>query len=466
MMGRRLSNEKKAEIVKLWLTNNLSYQEIKEKTGVSVGAISKVINEFRKDAEDHSVRSVAEKYGMVEEIDTLITLSDDLKKTGINIYDAKKGVELWQRLGELGVKVEEIGELVEFCKKIAENHAVDEIIPAAIRLSKLERERGMSYEALIADYDSKVKERDKITEEIELLEKKREEAEEAAKSLSNDCEEKRKELSRLSQLLEARKRESDAVEKEVLRLEEKKKASESILAQLKAGKEETEEALRKIMLALQENTNSLKNINEQLDLKRKELESLESKIKELKAEHDGKIKERERLESQLEELRKDLEAKQKRVAEYADYLRGCEEKFSRFNSVVAEIEGKQLTLKELLDTIATKLNEETEKGANKTLMKWEKEGVAVIVKEFNMTAKCPNCGKEFQFVVNPQFIARTIVGTGESTSQFLIFSLADLSGILSSPGSTTVRCPFCGNQTEITYDQIVKELKKQTQGSG
>ena len=60
MLPRRpISPRKKYEIIRLWLVEHLTYEEIRERTGVSVGRISGTIKEFKKKATEMSLQEAA-----------------------------------------------------------------------------------------------------------------------------------------------------------------------------------------------------------------------------------------------------------------------------------------------------------------------------------------------------------------------------------------------------------------------
>lgn len=86
-------------------------------------------------------------------------------------------------------------------------------------------------------------------------------------------------------------------------------------------------------------------------------------------------------------------------------------------------------------------------------------------KEFKMMTIFPEYRKDFSFEVTHNFVERMMAGTGDYRVRWGVFSPLDVPRI-PSPGSTTVKCSLCGNPTEITFGQIVKELEKLTGGSG
>ncbi len=162
-----ISNQRKLEIVKLWLIERLTYEKISERTGVSIGRISEVINEFKRTAKTLSLEEAVRIYGVKDEVELLLDLSSDLRRAGITVSEAKEGAQLLKKLQELGVKRDDLEGWIKLCQKISpSSYPINDFISASIELSKLENETGLSFRELLADYRNKIAERDKILKEI------------------------------------------------------------------------------------------------------------------------------------------------------------------------------------------------------------------------------------------------------------------------------------------------------------
>ena len=170
MPRRPISPQKKCEIIRLWLFEHLTYEEIRERTGVSVGIISKTINEFKKKAKEMSLKEAARIFGVEDEVSTILDLSDDLKRAGLTLHEAKEGVALLKDMRSFGVTADNVSSLLKLCKRLSQpNCQPEEYITSALKLLKLERETGINYKKLLKDYEDKLAERARLLEEIEKL---------------------------------------------------------------------------------------------------------------------------------------------------------------------------------------------------------------------------------------------------------------------------------------------------------
>jgi transposase-like protein/regulator of replication initiation timing len=167
---RPISPQKKREIIRLWLVGRLTYEEIRERTGVSVGTISGTIKEFKKKANEMSLEEAARIFGVKDEVSALLDLSNDLKRNGLTLYEARQGVALLKDMASLGITEENIKPLLELCRRVSQpNCQPAKYISSALRLLRLEKETGMDYKKLLEDYEDKLAERAGFLEEIEKL---------------------------------------------------------------------------------------------------------------------------------------------------------------------------------------------------------------------------------------------------------------------------------------------------------
>jgi DNA repair exonuclease SbcCD ATPase subunit len=167
---RPISPQKKCEIIRLWLVEQLTYGEIRERTGVSMGIISETVSEFKKKARKMSIKEAARIFGVEDEVSALLDISGDLKRTGLTLYEVRQGVALLKDMASLGITEENIKPLLELCRRVSQpNCQPAEYISSALRLLRLEKETGLDYRKLLEDYEDKLAERAGFLEEIEKL---------------------------------------------------------------------------------------------------------------------------------------------------------------------------------------------------------------------------------------------------------------------------------------------------------
>lgn len=440
MVRRPLSEAKKSEIVRLRFVNNLPYEKIREITGVSIGKISQVIREFEKMAKETSLEKAAESFSVADEISSILSLSDDLDRANIAVSEAKEGFELLKRLREIGVKPEEIERWISLCKQLAENRPAEKLVPAAMRVMDLELKFGKSVEDLLADYERKVEEKERVERELKELVKKKEVAEKSLKTISSQCEKKKRELGKLDADIIAGTRQLEATGEDVKMMGKILEVLRKDVAEMERQKRMAESSLEKVRKELKDYDELKKKIAEELEPKRRELEQLEKKEKMLTSEIP-------QLEKKKGEL---VESIAKYEIDYGNWV-------STVNKVVAKIEGMDMTWGELQKAIADTLKREVEKEANNLLAQWIRMGYVVLANDMKITVTCPECGAECTFDFTPDFMKRMMRGEGEFRLPLLNL---DLPRFPPSPGSTTVKCPSCSYPIEITSEYIVKELSR------
>ncbi len=129
----------------------LSYDEIAEQTMLSKGSVANIVSEA-KEGKFPDVRDVR------EQIDTLRELSVELRKKNGTVSQALLGLSFFERLSKLGIEPDMLDSWIKMCYEISSpDYPIEESMMAALRLKELERERGMTYEELTEDYETKTK---------------------------------------------------------------------------------------------------------------------------------------------------------------------------------------------------------------------------------------------------------------------------------------------------------------------
>jgi len=449
-----LSNEKKFEIVRLWLIERLTYIEISKRTGVSTGAISEVINDFKAKAKELSLEEAARIYNVGDEVSQLLDLSEHLKRAGAAVSEAVEGAALLRRLKEMGVQIDDVESWIKLCQRMSQpDYPIKDFVPAAMRLSKLEGETGLDYGKLLSGYEMKLSELREVEAKIKAL-----------KGEVKDLEEKRSLANRLErQVSEAEKR-LRIYRKSVSELEDRKR---SIEEGLKYSMTEGEKAINVLSAKINELSKKLealegerRRLEEELAPKRKELAELNMKVADARLQHDSLAKKCGELEAEVSEL-------QRKRDEYARDITNYKVEYERYmamlEKVVAKLDGKELTLKELRDIVAETLADEAKKMADSMLAQWMRDGLVILVEEFSIDVTCPYCSKTFPLLVTRDFMARLVRGSGVLLKTPQLGPLPPIEiPRLPSPGSTTITCPSCDGLIEVTYENIVEELCRKT----
>jgi hypothetical protein len=140
-MSREIPKAKKEEALRLWLQGR-TYREIRDRMGVSVGAVNEIVAHARAVAPD---------------LNELRELNTTLMREGSTVKDAMRGGRLLNGLGQLGVGLDEVGEFVELGERVtSEKRAEGEgLVDAALRLIRLERETGKAYGEVLKEFEER-----------------------------------------------------------------------------------------------------------------------------------------------------------------------------------------------------------------------------------------------------------------------------------------------------------------------
>jgi hypothetical protein len=156
-MTRETPKSVKGEAFKLWLQGH-SYREIRDKLGVSVGAMNEIVTQARAGAPD---------------LDGLRELNTILRRESSTVHDAVRGGLLMDRLGQLGVGLDKVSGYVEFSEKIVSEKGArsEAFVDSALGLLDLERRTGKAYKEALEEYEKKVSELSMLNDERASLAK-------------------------------------------------------------------------------------------------------------------------------------------------------------------------------------------------------------------------------------------------------------------------------------------------------
>jgi len=119
---------------------------IARKVGVSTGAVSNVINLLPESLED------------------LRTLGVELRKSGKSLHEALECTNLCRQLKEMNVELDQLEGYVKAMRRFSRKARYEpkQVVQAEIRLSNLEDESGKSFQEAIKEFETKIKETQRL----------------------------------------------------------------------------------------------------------------------------------------------------------------------------------------------------------------------------------------------------------------------------------------------------------------
>jgi len=157
---KRIDPIKQGEVIRLFLYG-YSYDEIVERLDISEGAVVKIIKEFRNG-------TLPFPSDLMTYIDELRHVAVDLKKLNTNPKKMKACLKLYSKIVEMKVNDHDIELWLDMCRSIANpGETSEQFIEAALKLARLTKEKGHTYDEVLRDYDLKQKQLNDIKDEIE-----------------------------------------------------------------------------------------------------------------------------------------------------------------------------------------------------------------------------------------------------------------------------------------------------------
>jgi hypothetical protein len=144
----------KSEVLRRWL-NGETYQRISEETGVSTGAISEIIEEYRQKAPD---------------IDGLRQLRLTLGKAKASLHDALRGAQFLTKLDESQFDSKYLPGCLALIKQAGER--APELISSSGRLIDLEQKAGKPYEQFLQQFNQQLAAETELKGRVKTLEDK------------------------------------------------------------------------------------------------------------------------------------------------------------------------------------------------------------------------------------------------------------------------------------------------------
>lgn len=200
-----LSSHKISKILRGYF-RGLPQTKIAKEAGVDQSSISHYASRFKEMAAEYSLLAAGKEYQVMNEVESLRSLSVELYKSKLTVDEARQGHNIIKAFLKLGISPEQHHNLIEICQKVADPGFVE----AALQLSQIETQTGRYYHQVMSNFK-------KVQKQLPQMGKK--------------LEETKTELSSTGVMLKQRKEELAKKEKYLEKYQEEVKAKVAQLAQ-------------------------------------------------------------------------------------------------------------------------------------------------------------------------------------------------------------------------------------------
>jgi predicted transcriptional regulator len=135
--------------------------KIANEAGVDQSSVSHYASDFKEIAAGYGLLTAGREYQVLNEVESLRSLSVELHKSKLTMEDARQGHDIIKAFLKLGISPREHFALIEVCKKVGDPGFVE----AALKLSQIETQTGNGYQQLMAEFE-------KVQKELPQLEEK------------------------------------------------------------------------------------------------------------------------------------------------------------------------------------------------------------------------------------------------------------------------------------------------------
>jgi hypothetical protein len=199
-MTVQLSPHKVSKILRGYF-HGLTQIKIAKGAGVDQSSISHYASRFKETAAEYGLLVAGKEYQVLNEVESLRSLSVELFKVNLTVEDAKYGVKIMKTFIRLGIDPDQHTGLIEVCKKVDDPGFIN----AALKLNRIEAESQMSYEEATSKYE-------RITSELPPAENRLRVIQTKLKSLNNLIAQRNSELTNVEDHLVQFRKEAKAKE--------------------------------------------------------------------------------------------------------------------------------------------------------------------------------------------------------------------------------------------------------------
>lgn len=148
-MTKKLSPYKVSRMIALYF-EGCSQSQIASKLKVDQATVSLYVSKFKYLVDQKGLKAAGEEFNIMNEVESLHSLAAELKKAKLTVEEAKIGLKMIGQLWMSGIKEEDYGDLIQACKKMKS----EGFITSAVKLNQLENSTGMTYEQVVAQFES------------------------------------------------------------------------------------------------------------------------------------------------------------------------------------------------------------------------------------------------------------------------------------------------------------------------
>lgn len=163
-MTQKLSPHKLSRMMALYF-EGYSQSAIANKLKVDQSTVSLHISKLKSLAEQQGFKAAGEEFDIMDEVEVLHSLGAELRKAKLTVEEAKIGLKMEQLFRRCGIEPEDYKHLTLACTKMKS----EGFINSAVKLSKLENSTGMTYEKVVAQFDSTYQQLEETQENVQIV---------------------------------------------------------------------------------------------------------------------------------------------------------------------------------------------------------------------------------------------------------------------------------------------------------
>ena len=147
-MTVQLSPHKVSKILRGYF-RGLPQIKIAKEAGVDQSSISHYASKFKERAAEVGILAAGKEYQVMNEVESLRSLSVELYKSKLTVEEAKQGHNIIKAFLKLGISPEQHLALIKVCQKVDDPG----FVKAALKLSQIETQTGMGYHQVISGFE-------------------------------------------------------------------------------------------------------------------------------------------------------------------------------------------------------------------------------------------------------------------------------------------------------------------------
>jgi hypothetical protein len=161
-MTVQLSPHKVSKILRGYF-RGIPQVKIAKEAGVDQSSISHYASRFKEMAAEYNLLAAGKEYQVMNEVESLRSLSVELYKSKLTVDEARLGHNIIKAFLKLGISPEQHHNLVEVSHKVADPGFVE----AALQLSQIEIQTGMSYQQVMSNFEKAQKQLPHLEKKLE-----------------------------------------------------------------------------------------------------------------------------------------------------------------------------------------------------------------------------------------------------------------------------------------------------------